>query len=491
MDWKKYLYDADPELDEARRDILLRDWTPRYGGDAVPLKEAGSKIYRSIGRQFVADRVKRPYWRAFRQPYIGLDVFLLQDIYLNTPAGRVVDYLVQLTTGTGWKPVLKPVSEEEMDEAKAEQIRRYDESMGITAALRRVDASVIDGSGHAYTLRDHVEGLMKNALVFGRGMVVRKKAGETYSLYPIHPRDMVWNIVDEDWRLRSVQTALAPEPYNVDDTLYLEWSPASPVYNVMYYGTSFMQRMIDSARALRRIKGTDMQLIARKKWSTANIVAMTRHEGGTDAQTIANNLEGGRVTVTEEDDPQNAYAVHQIPVEKGTEKVVDMAEWLTKDIITMGGIPTTLFYDESAANHAVFDVRIRAFAKQIEEEFRPWAAQILNRWYNKNLADHFPGEIGKYKIEVEFEPVDFSSMKEKAEAVKALGEIAPLTTEYMGQVLHVDDFASKVDTDEIERRRGREEERIELEKKKAEPGNQGNQGNRGTKEAGLSRWFRR
>ena len=365
-----------------------------------------------------------------------------------------MDFLVYLTMGAGFKPVLKYASERgQGDEEAAEQLKEHDAEKGITAKLKEIDEAVGAGAGYAHSLRYKIEWLLTAAMVFGRAGLVRRRKEPSYTLFPLHPRDITWNVVDEDWTLRAVQSTLAPEPYSLDDILYAEWNAASPVYNVMYYGFSFMQRMIDSARALRRIKGVDMQLIARRRWAASAIIAVKRHEGKADAQTVAARLNAGDFMITEEDDPQEAYAVHPIPLDRGTEKAVDLATWLTRDIISLAGIPTTLFYDESSANHSVFDIRIRAFQKQIEEEFRPWAAQVLERWYAKNLQDHFPEEVGKYKIECEFEPIDFSSLGEKAEAVQKLNDIMPLKTDYIGKILHVDDLASKVDIDEQERRR--------------------------------------
>jgi len=468
---KKFRNIVDLSLTPSQRDRVIDTWEISNEVERVDISTLITPNNKAKFDQLSAGKAKKPTYRAFRQPYLGLDMFLLQDIYANTPAGRVVDFVSYLISGGGFKPVLKLRDEtpHKSDMKKMqEDIDKFDVENGITSKLIQIDKQIGNPARNAttyeHTLEQKFDGLIKTALVFGKAMNVRIKHGNTYDLYPIHPRDMVWNIVDDEWKLQAVMTTLADEPYSMDQLIYAEWNPESPIYNVMYHGMSYMQRMLDSARALRRIKGTDMQLIAKKKWMGTGIIAMTKRDGRSDANAIASKLDAGKWCVSEETDPEKAYHVHEIPLSKGTEQVVDMATWLTNDIISLGGIPTTLFYDESSANHSVFDIRIRAFQKQIEEEFRSMAGAVFSKqWYMRNFYDIFGGtEIyDKYEVVCEFQPIDFSSLEERTKALDMIHKIFPVTPEFAGEQLKIDNFEDKIDAEAQEQQKQMEQQKMQ------------------------------
>ena len=473
MTWeKKFRNVFDFTLSASQRERVIDTWEISNEIEMANIESLITPNNQNKFSQMSAARAKKPTYRAFRQPYLGLDMFLLQDIYANTPAGRVVDFVSYLITGGGFKPVLKlrDETQHKSDMKKMqEEVDKFDDENKITSKLIQIDNTIgnpgRNSTTYEHTLFQKFDGMLKTALVFGKAMNVRIKSGNTYDLYAIHPRDMVWNIVDEQWKLQAVMTTLADEPYTMDQLVYAEWNPESPIFNTMYHGFSYMQRMLDSARALRRIKGTDMQLIAKKKWMGTAIIAMTKRDGKSDAKMLVDKLDAGKWYASEETDPEKAYHVHEIPLSKGTEQVVDMATWLTNDIISLGGIPTTLFYDESSANHSVFDIRIRAFQKQIEEEFRSWASAVISKqWYMRNFYDIFGDtEIyEEYEIECEFKPIDFSSLEERTKALDMIHRIFPVTPEFAGEQLKIENFEDKIDTEKMEQQQEMEQQQQQM-----------------------------
>ena len=467
---RKFRNVLDLSLTPSQRERVTDTWQITNEVEAVDISTLINRRNRKVFSQMSAARAKKPVYRAFRQPYIGLDMYLLQDVYANSPAGRVVDFITYLMSGGGYKPKLKLRNESKINDVQKmkDDLEKTEEKYKVVSRLTDIDNSIgnpgRNRTTYEHTFQEKMDGMLKTALVYGKSMQVRIPSESTYDLYNIHPRDMVWNIVDDTWKLQAVMTTLSEVPYTMDQVIYSEWNPESPIHNVMYHGFSFMQRMLDSARALRRIKGTDMQLIAKKRWMGTGIIAMQRREGEADSKRLLAKLDSGEWYASEEDDPEKAYHVHEIPLPRGAEQVTDMATWLTHDIIAMGGIPTTLFYDESSANHAVFEVRMQAFQKQVEEEYRSWAGAILGKqWYMRNFYDLFPDEeelYENYEVVCEFKPIDFSSLEAKAKAVEMINRITPLKIDAIGEQLKIDNFEDKVDEEKQKQQQEMEKQKM-------------------------------
>ena len=105
-------------------------------------------------------------------------------------------------------------------------------------------------------------------MVFGRCVIVFEGSGLPKALKIIHPRDLGRVFLNQkDWSLEKVITTYPADEITPDEMLYLVNRPDSPKRRTMWYGYSDMQRVVGSARALRRLVQFDFPEVATSMWS--------------------------------------------------------------------------------------------------------------------------------------------------------------------------------------------------------------------------------
>ncbi len=422
------------------------NYVPQFLFDSIPVK--GLKRPHSLS---ASKKALWPIWRAFFNMNQGLDNMILQDAYISTISGRCVDFLSWLAVAKGSKPVLEL---RDPSGNKQEDLKQIESDQKIIQEMIKIDNSVGDPDDeteeYEHTLIEKQRGMFTNALVYGKATNIRIVEGNKYNLVPLHSRDIVYNIVNEKWKLEALHTTLSNEPYTMNNLIYAEYNPENPVYNTLYNGFPFSVRALDSSRTLRRLKGKDFQLIAKKHWTGSSLIAMTRRDGKSDAEALMKKLNAGEIYASEETDPEKAYKIHDIPLKTDSRDLIEMAKYCTNDVISTYGIPTSLFFDESAANMATLLGKLRFFQKVIENEWRSWFAPIWGKqWYQRNFKTHYANDdkefLSRYRIKCEFEDIDFESDEDKMKAILLLNKIAPLNIEAIGERLGDDNFASKID----------------------------------------------
>jgi len=449
-------------------DDKYETWTPKLEQQAVPIESLPEVNQTAINRQLTAalvlnkktrkkgKRAKVPKLRAFMNPFLGLDYFVLQDAYNNTVCGAVVDFLSWLTVGKGMEPVLRLRNPEKHGDEEAQQ-KLLDANQDTIDELKRIDDTIGDSDNNnaefEHPLNIKARGMLATALTFGKAANVRIINDGNYDLIPIHPRDMIFNIINDNWKLESIVTNLSDEPYTLDTLIYAEYNPENPIYNTLFNGHPFILRMLDQARTLRRIKGVDLKLIAKHRWSGTGYLALRKKEGTGDADDVKGKISSGEVIVAEEDDPEHDVKWHDIPIKTESNDIIEMAKYLTNDIISLAGIPTSLFFDEAAANRATLLGKIKILQTRIDGDLRAWFGGVWSKqWYRRNLED-LKGDdeafMETFTVDCKFEDIEFESWQDRVKAMAILNTIAGgmLSDESIGELVGVDKFESMIDSD--------------------------------------------
>lgn len=121
----------------------IQPHTPQYqavpysgGTNPRPFSAAQIQSFRKRSKNNVF------FPKFFMNPYQDLDYIVLQDIYANAIAGRIIDRLVELMFGNGVKPVLKLRNPKEFgdEESQQKEIEKgqkiTDDVMALVTALK-------------------------------------------------------------------------------------------------------------------------------------------------------------------------------------------------------------------------------------------------------------------------------------------------------------------------------------------------------------------
>ena len=463
---------------------MLQNWIPQYQltpvhvnrnnpSQITPFTAAQISQIGTIPKNRKSPVLPRYFWNNYQD----IDYIVLQDIYMNTICGRLVDVLVWFVMGRGIKPVLKLNNPDEIEptaeKSKEELVQEIiDSNKDIANSISSIDNHISDpDSEDPYLDVDFdtkLESLITNSLVFGRSMMTYERMRPVKvndksflqipdTLKVIHPRDMGFVDVDfATWKLKRVQLRFTPYVFEPDDMLYLEHKHSSPVYNSLHYGFSFMQSMIGAGRTLRRLIEIDFPQIAKTNWSGAALLVY-RSKGTTDESKeeeiadIMANFKVGEINADVEDDPQTDVVLHNIDLNPKISELIQMAEFLIKYCIGQTGMPSALFTNEQDTNRDTLLGKIRLFVAGTIKRYRDWIArEVARQWYMKNFRIIYKDNkeiLEKFHIEAEFEDIKLESWDDLVSAVRELASIKPLTAQAIGEFLDIPNFESKVDPD--------------------------------------------
>ena len=401
-------------------------------------------------------------------PYQDYDYIVLQDMYMNSIAGRIIDLYVSFIFGnTGVKPVLR-VNKKVNDEADAKLCDKY--KYVITKIQGYEKFLETRGKNRlSYSMQTKYVSLVKRALIFGRSMFaydfvsdMEYFEGRTHdasklanSIKDIHPRDM--GIIRQDadsWDLTGCGIRWHGGIRDIENLLYLEHEPASAVYRGGWYGLSFMQSMIGSSRTLRTLLDRVMPQFAKTNWASRAIVVFKKKGTAEDDPNeeiadIVPSLVTGEIGVFLEDDPHEDVAVHTLDVTPDMEKLVSAIEMHIKYIMAQARIPQALLYDEGNINLATLIGKMREFADQVQTK-QKWAGeQIGYQFYQRHCFENMYGPESPERRDVyvtaEFDKVKVDSWQDTVKALRHLFAMFPIKSEAVGDLLGIDNFTDKVD----------------------------------------------
>ena len=453
---------------------VIKNHVPQYnvvpysnGVKPKPLSAAQINSFRNRAKKNNAF-----FPKFFMNPYQDLDYIVLQDIYANTIAGRIIDRNIEMIFGRGIRPVLKlrqPSGNKEKDQKEIESNQKIiDDLLQVDEVLSDPDDSIdpfLDSDANTKFLA-----LVKNAFVFGRSMIikgfnkpVKLPDGRVFTEIPdtlkvIHPRDMgIVEIDQASWKLKSVGIRFTAQQIIPQQMIYLEHGSNNPVFNALHYGYSAMQSMIGASRSLRQMIEIDFPTITKHLWAGIGF-GLTAPEGTTPADKerelneILSKIRAGRMNWLMLD-PEKTNIQFQDFNPKINE-LVQLADFLIRYNIAQTGMPQAIFAQEKDSNRSTLIGKIRLFMDTVVKNQQKWICQQLaKQWYMPNFKAIYGKDskiFKKFKVDCEFEPNKFEAFDDAADAVIKINKEFPLKAESAGELLGLDEFENMLDPD-IER----------------------------------------
>ena len=377
-----------PEISMSGHQNFLNTYTPQNMVQAIDVDVSPKGKILSAPKPFVARTSKSgipAYPKFFWNPYTALDLLVFQDIYTHTICGTIIDILVAFTVGLGIKPVLKLISEKDIElkekdvpdkdkpdpnvqqdpnapkppkaeppkkvmETKQEAIERtLDENKELLDPLIAIDNSFGERSREAGLSEDFntmVEALVRNHWIFGRDMMTMETSSKYVfeyedKRYPKirtiakvqHPRDINFIQIDQDTQnVVAVSLMFSPNMVTTDEMIYLAHMTDSPIYNGKHYGYALEQRMLGHGRSLRTLIDRDFPNVSSVGYAPFTIVAMKRDEKGTknenkQNQVFLNTMVAGQPNHVALNNPKNDLVVHHIDTKPDIPGMIDMAHY--------------------------------------------------------------------------------------------------------------------------------------------------------------------
>lgn len=449
---------------------LLKSHTPQY--QVVPYS-GGANPKPMSAAMITSRQTKNPkfYPKFFMNPYQELDYMVLQDVYSNSIAGRIIDMKEQLKFGNGIKPVLKLRHPEKAGDEEAQR-KLLEKGQYIIDRLLMVDDAIGDPDDIIDPFLDtdlntKFQALSKNSCVFGRSMIIKEfqkpvlladgsiVKGIPNILKVIHPRDMEMVEIDQaTWKLKSIRLRFAAEQISTKNMIYIENGTNNPVYNALHYGYSQMQSMIGASRSLKQMIEVDFPTITKHVWAGLGFMFL-KPEGTTKAQkeselaAINSVVRAGRMNQVMKDPEE--VRTDFMDFNPKINELVQLADFLIRYCIAQTGLPQALFAQEKDSNRSTLVQKVRLFMDGVlKNEQREFAKQIAKQWYMPNFKALYgmdSKEWGLYKVEADFDPLKLEAFDDSIEAVKQLNEAIPLKVEAMGELLGLDNFEDMVDPD--------------------------------------------
>jgi len=445
----------------------VRQWTPQY--NIVPYNKNTKKPLSASELKSTVKGKAVTLPKYFMNPYQDLDYMVLQDIYANTIAGRIIDKLVELIFGNGIKPILKLRNPDEFGDLESQQ-QEIESNQEIINDLLAVDEALSDPDNEDEALETDVNSkfmaMTKNALVFGRCCIIKEflkpvtiEDGRKFAipnvLKVMHPRDIdIVNINPQSWKLESVNIRFTQQDITPKQMIYLENVANNPVFNSMHYGYSAMQSMIGASRSLRQLIEVDFPTITKHIWAGLGFLFF-KPEGTTQAEkdgelnTLLSQFRAGRLNgamINPED-----VKVEFLDLDPKISELVTLGDFLIRYNTAQIGIPQGLFSQEKDSNRATLIGKLRFFMTSVVKAYQDWVTRsIAKQWYMPNFKAIYGADskvLKKFKIECVFEELKLENFMDTVDAVSKLNQMIPLTAEAIGELTDIDEFEDKIDPD--------------------------------------------
>lgn len=388
----------------------------------------------------------------FQNPYNDNDYDIIEDIHLNTLAGKVIDEKVNMIMGGGIKPVFElrePYDEKgkELDEeAKNIILDKYTKAQN---ELIKIDER------NTINLNEKAKNAIRDMLVFGRSVLAFEPDGLTIpkALKPIHPRDLGRIFVHQlDWSLSSVRAFLRLDLIHAEEMIYFVNMQNSPARRGMWYGFSELQRVIGQSRALRKVQEFDIPEVAETLWAGYGLIrvdneGLNSDEKKKDLQTIRDGMiVGGFNFINGKKDEIEFMKFDTDPRIAELLQVVDSYE---RDIIGNSGMPGAVFGREEESNMATLFGKMRWTINGPIRSVREDVSKIIGeQWYEHNLRLIDPETAEAVRVKAEFQPVVMESWQDIIESLNKLKQLVPgLPDSELLKLANLEELVDKIEVD--------------------------------------------
>lgn len=381
----------------------------------------------------------------FLNPLNALDMIVLQDIYMHTICGSIIDVLVSFTLGKGIRPVLKLNSEnikdikaikiqkddetesdsstesntsqskdrkvekngddKENEETKEEAIARVlQENEWLLDPIKAIDKSFSDPKQMDPYLDenwdDKVEAVVRNHWIYGRCMMTYEYFDDKVFVWNekkfptipnvvkiIHPRDMGFVQIDQvTQKLKGCSLMFSTGIILAEDMLYLEHVKNSPIYNAKFYGYSKMLRMLGDGRSLRKLKDRDFPNVASIGYAGFSIIAFKKDAKGAKAEaeqntSFVNTMTVGSPNATTLIDPEHDMKVHNVNTDPKISEMIEMANYHAEAAAKSAEVPTTLVSKEKDPNRDTLLGILRLFKENVIKNHQSRIGKVIDAQY--------------------------------------------------------------------------------------------------------------
>lgn len=384
----------------------------------------------------------------FNNPYTDNDYDILEDIWMNTVVGDVIDVKTDFVHGNGVKPIveLKHPKRFKTDEDRQNATDKFAEQ--IDELIEYDEKGTID-------FNPKLKDTIRNREVFGRSVMAFEPDGIRLPLAikPIHPRDLGRTYVHQlDWSLSSVHAFNRRDLISSEDMVYLVNMANSPLRRAMWYGFSAIQRVVGQARALRKIQEFDIPEMATAMWASFGIVTvdnegLTTGEKQTDLSTIKNNTKAGALNfINAKKDEINFIKMDTEPKVAEMIQVIDRFE---REIVGNSKVPGPLVGREEESNMATLYGKIRLFLKGPIKTTRDDIKRMIERQYYERTVRFLAPEItDDVRIRAQFEPIIVESWIDNIDALLKLRKLVPsLPDEEILRLADLEELIGKLNPD--------------------------------------------
>ena len=401
----------------------------------------------------------------FVNPMQDMDYMLIEGVGKLTFTGPLMNTLTRFIIGTGFRPELELINPDPNDDDKnAEEIAK---GQFIIEALNAVDAHVDSQIGfNDVSLIEKVTSLIDATNSFNRAALIFHYEGEPFEYKGVvydeipnglkfaHPRDL--GIIETEpltHRLKGVQWKESFEMVDIKDMIYL-WNPliSAKYHNAWFYGGSMIMPMLDAARTMRTIIGTDFPAMAKSTWAGMPVITV-RPRGQTIAQKedeynnlIRRFVRGAPNFLLE--DP-NDVSFNNISFEPKVAEFQKLVDWLARYCVACVGMPQTMFFDETTSTRSTMlgkiQLALSTVINPIREQYsRQFSPQWYQRWFRVIFKDS-PELLAKYRIRMVYDDLHIEKWFDKIEAVNAVDGRQPLTNRAYGELAGIVNYPNKVD----------------------------------------------
>jgi hypothetical protein len=409
------------------------------GGTALPAPPRSKSNYASASKSVWNDNHLYMY---SNPSYTDQELEWFEDSWGSSVAGAVIDKLVEYTFGNGLKPIFELIDDHGLDDdQKKSALKKYEKELN----------ELID-----YDKKIHFEKKLRDAItmtmVFGRCVMVFEGGGLPKALKIIHPRDLGRVFLNQkDWSLEKVITTYPADEIYPEAMIYLVNKPDSPKRRTMFYGYSEMQRVVGSARALRRLVQFDFPEVATSMWAGYGMflvkkMGRTKIDAENDMNTLLNSLKSGAFNAVSVD-ANDEIEYKEMDLKPKIEEMIHLADFYERTIIGNFAVPSALLGREEDQNRATLLGKIQFFLSGVVKNRRDWISDMVSRqWYERNMVKMGMGDLlDTVRVKLEFETIIVESWFDLVDAVLRVKGIFPdMPDDQLLELLNLEEYKSEL-----------------------------------------------
>lgn len=314
----------------------------------------------------------------FRDPYDSTDKILFHEAYrMDGWVGAAVDYLVQFILGEEWKTVIDVNEDFDSEETRKQALQAFNESDKLRGYKK-----ILDNTSKDCDILDNLKALLTQALVFGRGCLLKEVDPETelpvkLKILPSMDLGRVF-VHNKTWETLGVEYLDFPFPQSLLKSEEIFYMPIKDYHispGSFHYGYSIIERVVHLSQLNRITNERNLKEINFRAWAGFLILEMI---GSMDRETmrklktdIANGA--GNAIMTN----QNVKITPQ-KFETDIKGMTDERKENNLEIIRQLQVPEMLF-DPNIINRATSQEIMQTWTESVLKAYRSWLSDMIKK----------------------------------------------------------------------------------------------------------------